>query len=209
VIPVLHVVTNDLVIGRPWFTDRARGVMQAAGKLGALHLRARLVSAARLYELARELLPVQERTGCWVVINDRLDVALTAGASGAQLTTRSIDVADARRMVGSLPLGASVHSVSEATAAASSGADWVVAGHIYPTPSHAGAPGLGLELVRDVATTVHVPCIAIGGVLPEHVPTLLAAGAYGVATISGIWGANDAELAASDYVSRYERAHGS
>ena len=208
-IPVLHVVTKDLIIARPAFVDRARGLMQAIGNRGALHLRSRSVATARLYEIACALRPVQERTGCWVVVNDRVDVALASRAAGAQLTSRSLGIEDARRLSDTLPLGASVHAVEDALRAARDGADWVVVGHVYASGSHAGEPGRGVELVRHVAAAVHVPCIAIGGVRPEHVPELRAAGAYGVAAISGIWAARDAERAASDYLSSYERDHGS
>lgn len=210
-VPRLHAITNDAIIAAPSFVERARGVMRAAGARGAIHLRARALSAARLYAIASALDDEQARTGCWIVINDRLDVAAVCGARGAQLTTRSIGVADARRVVGPLPLGASVHAVEDAVAAEAAGADWVVAGHVYPTPSHAGVPGRGLDLVRTVAAAVRVPCIAIGGIRSEHVEALATAGAYGIAAISGIWGAgaSDAERAASDYLSAYERGHGS
>ncbi|MBX6332431.1 MAG: thiamine phosphate synthase, partial [Gemmatimonadaceae bacterium] len=89
--------------------------------------------------------------------------------------------------------------------AAADGASWVVAGNVYPTPTHAGAPGRGAALVRTIVAAAPVPCIAIGGVKPAHVAALRAAGAHGVAAISGIWGGDDAERAAIDYLSAYEQ----
>ena len=207
-IPLVHAVTSDGVLARPDFVVRARRVMEALGPKGAVHLRARIVPAARLYELAVALGAVRERTGAWVVINDRVDVACAAGASAAQLTTRSLSLADARRMAGTMPLGASAHAPGDAVAAAKDGADWVVAGHVYDTPTHPGEEARGLDLVRETAAVVTVPVIAIGGIKPQHVGSLLDAGAYGVAAISGIWGASDAERAAADYLSRYGRHHG-
>lgn len=205
VVPVIHAVTSDAVLARGDFIERARSVMRALGPRGAVHLRARTLTAARLYELAVALGPLQERHGCWVVVNDRVDVALAAGARGAQLTSRSLPVADARRLAPALPLGASVHSAAEAARAAADGASWVVAGNVYPTPTHAGAPGRGAALVRTIVAAAPVPCIAIGGVKPAHVAALRAAGAHGVAAISGIWGGDDAERAAIDYLSAYEQ----
>lgn len=207
-IPLVHAVTSDGVLARPDFVVRARRVMEALGPKGAVHLRARIVPAARVYELAVALGAVRERTGAWVVVNDRVDLACAAGASAAQLTTRSLSLVDARRMAGTMPLGASAHAPADALAAARDGADWVVAGHVYDTPTHAGEPARGLELVRETAAAVSVPVIAIGGIKPQHVRPLLEAGAYGVAAISGIWGASDAERAAADYLSAYERHHG-
>lgn len=207
-IPLVHAVTSDGVLARPDFVARARRVMEALGPKGAVHLRARIIPAARLYELAVALGAVRERTGAWVVINDRVDIACAAGASAVQLTTLSLSLADARRMARAMPLGASAHAPADAAAAATDGADWVVAGHVYDTPTHPGEPARGLDLVRETVAAVTVPVIAIGGIKPHHVRSLLDAGAHGVAAISGIWGASDAERAAADYLSRYERHHG-
>jgi thiamine-phosphate diphosphorylase len=206
-IPAVHAITDDSILSRPDFLDRARAVMRALGARGAVHLRGWHTPAARVYEAAAALAPVQESTGCWVVINDRVDIALAACARGVQLTSRSLSIADARRSAPGLALGASVHTVDEAVAAAKAGAHWVVAGHVFDTPSHPGAAGRGDALIRGIARAVPLPCIAIGGIRPEHVPALRAAGAWGVAAIRGIWGARDAERAAIDYLSGYDR-HG-
>lgn len=208
VIPLVHAVTSDGVLARADFLGRARRVMEALGPRGAVHLRSRIVPAARLYELAVALGAVRERTGAWVVINDRVDVACAARSSAVQLTTRSVSIPDARRMAGTMPLGASAHAVADAMSAAAQGADWVVVGHVYETPSHPDEPARGLDLVRESSAATATPVIAIGGIKPQHVHALLDAGAHGVAAISGIWGANDAERAAADYLSRYERHHG-
>ena len=207
-VPRIHAVTDDLILAHPEFTTRARGVMHALGPRGAVHLRARYLTAAQVYAIALALGDAQESTGCWLVVNERLDVALAARTHAAQLTSRSLTVADARLVVGELPLGASIHSAVEALAAERDGADWVVAGHVFPTTSHAGMPGRGVELVSAVSERTTLPCIAIGGVRPAHVGTLRDAGAYGVAAITGIWGAASAEAAASDYLSHYDGARG-
>jgi thiamine-phosphate diphosphorylase len=202
--PALHAVTNDAIISRPNFFGLAVRVMCALGSRGAIQLRTRWLPALRIYELASALAEAQKSSGCWVVVNDRVDIALASGARGAQLTSHSLTLEQARIATPSLPLGASVHSVDEAVAAASSGADWNVAGHVYSTPSHPGQPGRGIELVSAITAVTLVPCIAIGGIRPQHVPALRAAGAHGVAVIRGIWDASDAERAAFDYVSAYD-----
>ncbi len=207
-VPRIHAVTDDLILANPEFTTRARGVMTALGARGAVHLRARYLTAAQLYAIALALGDAQESTGCWLVVNERLDVALAAKTHAAQLTTRSLTVADARLVAGELPLGASVHSVQEALEAERDGADWIVAGHVYPTQSHAGKAGRGVELVAEVTAKTTLPCIAIGGVRPANVGTLRDAGAWGVAAITGIWGAASAEAAATDYLSHYDGARG-
>lgn len=208
---VVHAVTTDAIALVPDFPDRARAVMRALGGRGALHLRAPLASGGRLYALAAALADDARASGCALVVNDRLDVALAADTDGVQLTGRSMGPADARVALdrtgergARMALGASVHDLDEARAAAAAGADWLVAGHLFPTPSHAGAPGRGVAFLRSVAAAVPCPVIGIGGVLPRHLPLLLAAGAHGAAVIRGIWDAPHPERAASDYLTAYD-----
>ncbi|HEX6966369.1 MAG TPA: thiamine phosphate synthase [Gemmatimonadaceae bacterium] len=207
--PVIHAITSDRILARPEFLAQAHVVMDVLGELGAVHVRAHHLPTAWVYELADALREEQTRTGCWLVVNDRVDVALTSGARAVQLTSRSMTAADARAIAPALRIGASVHSIADARAAAAARADWLVAGHIFETASHPGAPGRGLRFLRELATATPLPCIAIGGVRPEHVAELVAAGAYGVAAISGIWDADDAERAASEYLSAYDALRGS
>jgi thiazole tautomerase (transcriptional regulator TenI) len=203
---VIHAVTSDEIVVRDDFIDVACAVMAALGPRGALHLRAGRITAARLQTLAGGLEAAQAITGAWLVVNDRVDLALGARAKGVQLTSRSLRVGDARRAAPGLAIGASVHSLDEARAAASDGASWVVAGHVFATATHPGEEGRGLSFVRAVAAAVSIPVVAIGGVRPEHCRVLRGAGAYGLAAIRGIWDAPNAEQAASDYLSAYDDA---
>jgi thiamine-phosphate diphosphorylase len=205
-IPPVHVVTNDEIIARPDFIDIACDVMGTLGARGALHLRAAYTSGARLQELGEGLAAAQAITGAWLVVNDRVDVALAVRARGAQLTSRSLTVDDARHAAPSLAIGASVHSFEDGRAAVESGADWMVAGHVFVTPSHPGEEGRGLPFVRALGAASTVPVIAIGGVRPSHWPQLREAGVAGVAVIRGIWDAPNAERAANDYLSAYDDA---
>jgi len=207
-LPVVHAVTGDEIVLREDFIDTACAVMAALGPRGALHLRAGRVTAARLQALAGGLEAAQAITGAWLIVNDRVDLALGARARGAQLTSRSLRVADARRAAPQLALGASVHSLDEARQAASEGATWLVAGHVFATQTHPGEEGRGLPFVRALAAAVTIPIVAIGGVRPEHCRVLREAGAYGLAVIRGIWDAPNAERAASDYLSAYDDAAG-
>jgi thiazole tautomerase (transcriptional regulator TenI) len=207
-LPVIHAVTSDEIVLRDDFIDVACAVMAILGPRGALHLRAGRISAARLQTLAGGLEAAQAITGAWLVVNDRIDLALGARARGAQLTSRSLRVADARRAAPDLALGASVHSLEEARVAASEGATWLVAGHVFATTTHPDEEGRGLTFVRALAAAVTIPIVAIGGVRPEHCRVLREAGAYGLAAIRGIWDAPNAERAASDYLSAYDDAAG-
>ena len=207
-VPLVHAVTTDEIVARPDFIDVACGVMGALGHRGALHLRAGRLTGARLELLGETLAAAQQVTGAWLVVNDRVDVARAVGAHGAQLTSQSLTVADARRAAPGLAIGASVHAVPEGVSAAESGADWLVAGRVFDAEGRPGATGIGMEFVEALIASVRIPVIAIGGVRPQHCRVLRLAGVHGVAVIRGIWDAPNAERAAIEYLSCYDDAAG-
>jgi thiamine-phosphate pyrophosphorylase len=187
-IPLLHAVTDDAVVARAGFLERAGEVLAAGGTDVALHLRAPGASGRTLYGLAARLAELAAGTGSLLLVNDRVDVAL-AVAHGVQLGRRSLPVGDAWRLIGGRwPIGASVHDADEARDAAAAGADFLLAGAVYPTGTHPGRPGAGVRLIESVAG-LGIPVIAIGGVTPERAGELRRAGAAGMAAIRGIWGA--------------------
>jgi thiamine-phosphate pyrophosphorylase len=178
-------------------TDRARvaggdllGVVRAclAAGLPAVQVREKDMGAADLATLCRALLDATRPHGATLAVNDRVDVALAVGADAVQRTSASLPVADIRRLAGArLRIGASVHSVEEAREAERGGADWVVFGPVYDTPSKRryGRPQ-GLDALAEAAAAVAIPVIAIGGVTPARVADVVDAGARGVAVISAI-----------------------
>jgi thiamine-phosphate diphosphorylase len=153
--------------------------------------------ASRLFAVARDLAPFQRETGAWIVVNDRVDVALAAGAKAIHLRARSLPIDDARRIAPALAVGVSVHDTEGAERARS--ADWLFGGAVYETSSHPGQRGRGDEFVRELVGT-GARIIAIGGVRPEHVAHLRSLGVWGVAAVSGIWEANDPSAAARRYL---------
>jgi thiazole tautomerase (transcriptional regulator TenI) len=205
-VPLVHAVTTDEVVGRADFIDVACSVMGALGPRGALHLRASRATGARLQVLGETLAAAQLVTGAWLVVNDRVDVALAVRARAAQLTSHSLTAADARRAAPALAIGASVHGIAEGVEAAADGADWLVAGRIFAPTTLPGEDGRGMTFVEALIAAVRVPVIAIGGVRPQHCRALRLAGVHGVAVIRGIWDAPNAERAASDYLSCYDDA---
>lgn len=194
-------------------TDRAqtrgRDLLDVVGAclragLPAVQLREKDLSALELARLARALRALTARHGARLVVNDRADVALAVGADGVQRTSTSLPVADIRAVVDKrLAVGASVHSLDEAVAAAGEGADWIVFGPVYDTPSkRAWGPPQGLAALRDVARAVSVPVIAIGGITPARVGEVREAGARGVAVISAILSADDPADATRRFLDR-------
>ena len=182
--PIVHAVTDSGSVGHDAFLDRARAVMRALGARGAIHLRSSRLSGRQFHEIATLLGVMQKTTGCWLIVNDRVDVAAAVGARGIQLASHSMGIRDALKVSG-LPVGASIHSVEEAIDAEQSGASWCVAGTVFETPSHSGRVPARVEFIERVVAAVTIPVIAIGGVRPEDVGALKRAGAHGIATIRG------------------------
>jgi thiazole tautomerase (transcriptional regulator TenI) len=183
--PIVHAVTNSAAVRRKDFLNTAERVMRALGPRGAIHLRTSQASGRRFYELAQALVVWQNETGCWLIVNDRVDIAAAVGAKGIQLASHSLRVPEARAVAGDIPVGISIHSIEEAKDAQATGAAWCVAGTVFETPTHAGVSGSRIPFIGDIARAVSIPIIAIGGIQPEHVEPLRYAGAYGIATIRG------------------------
>lgn len=203
-LPPLHAVTDDAVVARPEFEQVAGEVLAAGGASVALHLRAPHASGRRMHEMALRLTELACAAGSLLIVNGRVDVALTAGADGVQLGRRGIPMADARRLVGdAMRIGASVHTLDEAREAVEAGADWLLAGSIFTTASHPGQPGAGTALVEAVAA-LGCPVIGIGGVTAERVAEVCAAGAAGIAAIRGIWDQPSPASAARAYIEAWQ-----
>jgi thiamine-phosphate diphosphorylase len=201
-VPVIHAVTNDQIVERPDFIERAAGVMRVLGARGAVQLRAPRTSGGKLYTIASVLAEHQETTDAWLVVTDRVDVALATRARGVQLTTRSIGVADALTVAPSLAIGASVHSIAEALAACEARATWLVVGQL--TDERRGVAGP--RALRELVSGCGAPVVVIGGVTPGHVRGLRRLGVHGVAAIRGIWDAEQTEDAAGAYLAAYQAA---
>jgi thiamine-phosphate diphosphorylase len=154
-----------------------------AAERGATHLLLRMPGADARAQY-RELMALVGATLLPVLVRGRPDLALAASAAGVNLPEADIPVAAARSLLGPDRLvGRSVHSVSAASVAAADGADFVVFGPVFPTPTHSGAPGLGLRALAEVARAVAIPVLAIGGMDAARGADCVAAGAAGYAAI--------------------------
>jgi thiamine-phosphate pyrophosphorylase len=165
----------------------------AQGGAGAIQLREKDLSARDLYTLGARLQTALAPYGVPLLINDRLDVALALDAAGVHLAGHSLPTAIARRVLGAEKLlGVSTHSVEEARCAAEDGADFIVFGPVFTTPSKvAYGPPQGLQHLSTVVRAVRIPVIAIGGIDHTNLPQVVQAGAYGVAMIRAVLAAPD------------------
>jgi thiamine-phosphate diphosphorylase len=190
----VHAFTDAGIIREPDFGVRAAAIA-AAGPAVALHARAPGQSTADLTALTLRLLSLTRPPEAAVFVSQRGDLAAAAGAAGVQLRSGDLAPREVRRFFPKGWIGRSVHSADEAETAVQEDCDFLVVGNVYPTESHPGRPGGGLELVRST-TRFGVPVIAIGGITVERAVEVQQAGAYGVAAITALWRAPDPAAAA-------------
>ena len=136
------------------------------------------------HELEREAGSLVPHAAVPVVVSSRCDIALASGAAGVNLPERDIRVAEARALMGHRLVGRSVHSVAAAVAAERDGADYVIFGPIWPSPSHRDQRAQGVGALEEVARAVRIPVLAIGGVTADRAAECAEAGAAGYAAIT-------------------------
>lgn len=170
-------------------TDRRRAdVLEQARRaadagIDLFQVRERDLDGGPLAEMVDAVLRATAGTLTRVVVNDRLDVAVACDAGGVHLRGDSVSIVDARAL-GPPPflVGRSVHSAEEAGSAA--GADYLIAGTVFPTRSKPAAPRLDIAGLRRIAASTPAPVLAIGGVGIDRLSEIAAAGAAGFAAIS-------------------------
>lgn len=156
--------------------------------LPAVQLRERDLSTGELLARAREIQSMTAPRAVPLIVNDRVDLVLAMNADGVHLRANSLPVSVARRLVGLDRLvGVSTHSIGEVERANRDGADYVLFGPIFDTPSKRSfGPPLGLGALAEACRRSAIPVFAVGGVTSASVPAVRQAGAHGVAVIGAI-----------------------
>ena len=185
-------ITESLCTHHSW--DRV-AELAIEGGADCLQLREKTLEGAELVRRARRLVEVAHPRGVSVIVNDRADIALAAGADGVHLGQTDMTVRDARRIAGNaLLIGVSTSNLDHARAAARDGADYCGLGPMFPSTTKAKDRLAGLDYLRAYLADpacARVPHLAISGIGPEHVGELVAAGCRGVAVSSAVCGAGD------------------
>jgi thiamine-phosphate pyrophosphorylase len=190
-LPVLMLVTDLTVAGGA--NALVEKVAEAvAGGVNVVQLRDKELPHEELIPLTRSLREAIDGRAM-LVVNRPPTTALDARADGVHLPE---DAELPREWPHNLLIGRSVHSLGSALRAGADGADYVVFGPVYETPSHAGAPPTGSIALREVVGAVAIPVIAIGGVTVDSVREVVAVGAAGIAVIRAILAADDPRAAA-------------
>lgn len=163
------------------------------GGAPALQLRAKSMAAREMTELARVLLAETRGAGALLFINDRIDVALAAGADGAHIGDDDIPLAAARGIVpAGFLLGRSADSPDQARTATTEGADYLGVGPVYATQSKEDAgPAIGIAGLSAVAAATSLPVVGIGGITRDTAEEVVAGGAAGIAVIRAVMTGQD------------------
>lgn len=181
--------SRDLV----WVLERALD-----GGVKAIQLREKDLSGKDLFYLAERIARLCQRYQAQLFINDRIDIALAVDAAGVHLGEASMPVPTARSILGvQRNIGVSTHSLEGARRAEQQGADFIVFGPIYFTPSKAdfGAPQ-GIKALQNIVENISLAVYAIGGITADNLLEAKSVGSRGVALISAIMSAEDPALAA-------------
>ena len=165
------------------FIPQLHAAVQAGVDL--IQLREKDLACRDLLGLARMAVEISRGTKTRIVVNDRLDIALAAGSDGVHLGGHSVPPEVVRRYVDrSFLVGASCHSLEQGIAAEEGGADYILLGPVFGTPSKRRyGPPLGLNRLSEVANRIRIPVLALGGITVEKVKPCLKAGAAGIAAI--------------------------
>jgi thiamine-phosphate pyrophosphorylase len=168
----------------------ARILLEAGARV--MQLRLKGVPGRELLAAARAIAAICRERGAMLIVDDRADIAMLAGAAGVHLGQEDLPLEAARRLVGrDMIIGISTHSVEHTLAAERGGADYIGFGPLYPGGLRNNAAGKGLAMLREVRAAVSIPIVAIGGVTEATVPEALAAGADACAIITDVVRAAD------------------
>jgi thiamine-phosphate pyrophosphorylase len=159
------------------------------GDVACLQLRLKDASDDEVRRAARALMPICHAQEVAFIVNDRPDLAAELGADGVHIGQQDWDYASARAAVGSAAIvGVTCHDSKHlAYEAAEKGADYVAFGAFFPTATKERKYAPGLDLLRDWAMSMTVPCVAIGGITVENCRPLVEAGADFLAVVTGVW----------------------
>ncbi|HUO34330.1 MAG TPA: thiamine phosphate synthase [Candidatus Acidoferrum sp.] len=174
----------------------------AGAGVDLLQLRAKKTPARAVFEAARQLKSAFGETSVRLIVNDRLDIALIAGAAGVHVGQEDLPAEDARRVCGQgMWVGVSTHNLEQLYAAASTSADYIAVGPVFPTGTKENPdPVVGLEFVRRARAATKKPLVAIGGITVDSAGQVYRAGADSVAVIRDLRDAPDPGKRAREYM---------
>jgi thiazole tautomerase (transcriptional regulator TenI) len=199
----LHLVTD----GRHSAAELVKIITDIHTSADAIHIREKNKSAGELIGLIEELhqngVPKSK-----LVMNDRVDAAVLSGLHQVQLPSHSFHVKLVKQRFPHLEVGCSVHTAAEAVYCAENGADRLMFGHVFQTSSKNGLEARGISKLAEIAESVSIPVIAIGGINPAVIPDLRDIKIEGAAVMSYVFSAEHPSHAALELADQLKRGMG-
>lgn len=185
-LPKLYAITDSSLSG---LSHAAQVESLCAGGARLIQLREKRLPPNAFYEAAMEAVAVARRYGAKLLINDRVDIALSVGADGVHLGQDDLPAEAARALLsGNAIIGLSTHNATQAQKAIQLPIDYLAVGPIFPTSTKSDtSPIVGLEGLKRIRSEIgDFPLVAIGGIQAKNAPTVLKAGADSVAVVSSL-----------------------
>ena len=194
----LYAITDRKMLGDMSEVEAARLCFE--GGADVVQLRMKDTDGGEMLEKAKAIQEIAQQYCKFFIVNDRLDIAVLAGADGVHLGQTDIPVQEARRLVGDeMIIGVSASTVEEAVKAVDDGADYIGVGSIFNTSTKPDADqGIGLDTLMEICQAVDVPVVAIGGINKGNIRDVIRAGADGAAVVSAIMAKPDIKAAAHE-----------
>ncbi|HSR13157.1 MAG TPA: thiamine phosphate synthase [Thermodesulfobacteriota bacterium] len=192
-----HVITDTVL--QKSFSHLECAKLAVSGGADAIQFRQKAGSAREMIREAAEMRKFCRGAGAVFIVNDRIDVAIASEADGVHLGQDDFPIPLARKLLGpNAIIGGSAGNMEEARRCLEEGADYVGVGPVYTTTSKEDAgPAGGLGLLEEIVKSIPLPVIAIGGITPENVLSILKTGAFGIAVISAVVCRKDPAAAAA------------
>lgn len=169
-----------------------------AGGADIVQLRAKGIPMETVAAAARKIIPLCRAAGVPFILNDHPELAVELGTDGVHIGQDDASIYDVRSRIGAdMIVGRSTHSLAQAKQALADGADYIGFGPLFPTPTKAGRPAIGLddivEMEREVGSKI--PAFCIGGIKPDNLGEIIAAGARRCVVVSHLLTAPDISAA--------------
>ena len=201
---LLYAVTDRAWVGRQTLLEQIEDALR--GGVTLVQLREKDLPQPDFIREAVQATALCHRYGVPLIVNDSLEVALKSGADGVHVGIEDKPVAEIRRRVGKdWIIGATAKTVEQARAAQAAGADYLGVGAVFPSPTKKNAIRITTQQLREICSSVAIPCVAIGGISRENLPTLAGGGMAGFALVSAIFSQPDIAAACRDLKSLAEQ----
>jgi thiamine-phosphate pyrophosphorylase len=197
----LYLVTDRELVSAGTLEDAVGAAIR--GGCTVVQVREKTASSREFLDRARRVRRITDALGVPLIVNDRADIALAAGADGLHIGQDDLPLSDARRVVGDMVIGVSVASLDEALAAKAGGADYLGVGAMFPTDTKKDTRSVSIDELARIKRETGLPVVAIGGISEATLPSLSRAGIDGIAVVSAILSHSDANAAAASLKAKF------